>query len=82
LLTKVKRLLTSQTLSIVRIVSILAVLLALTPMAGAQTAAPAPPSTVTITAQRIARPLTVDGRFDDDMYQELSVHRIRPAGPA
>jgi hypothetical protein len=56
----------------VRIVSILPVLFALTPAAGAQTAAPAPPSTVTITAQRIARPLTVDGRFDDDMYQELS----------
>jgi hypothetical protein len=56
----------------VRIVSILPVLFALTPVAGAQTAAPAPPSTLTITAQRIARPLTVDGRFDDDVYQDLS----------
>jgi hypothetical protein len=72
LLTKVKRLLTTQTLSIVRIVPAVAVLCALAPMAGAQTAAPAPSSTVTVTAQRIARPLTVDGRFDDDLYQERS----------
>jgi hypothetical protein len=72
LLAKVKRLLATQTLSIVRIVAILPLLFTLTPPAGAQTAVPAPSSTVTVTAQRIATPLTVDGRFDDDIYQELS----------
>jgi hypothetical protein len=56
----------------VRIALILPVLFAVTPVAGAQTTAPGPASSVTITARRVGTPLRVDGRFDDDMYQELA----------
>jgi len=49
------------------------VLGAVTSIASAQTPAPqAPASSVTVTAQRISKPLTVDGRFDDDVYRLLT----------
>ena len=47
------------------------VLCATAPIVHAQTPA-APASDVTITARRIMKALRIDGRFDDDMYQELS----------
>ena len=53
-----------------RIACILSVLCAVTSTADAQTAAPT--SNVTITAQRVDKPLRVDGRFDDDVYQRLA----------
>ena len=47
------------------------VVCATAPIVHAQTLAE-PASDVTITARRIMKPLRVDGRFDDDMYQALS----------
>jgi hypothetical protein len=47
------------------------VMCATAPNVYAQTLA-APASDVTITARRIMKALRIDGRFDDDMYQELS----------
>ena len=38
----------------------------------AQTTETPPASNVTITARRVGTPLRVDGRFDDDVYQELA----------
>jgi hypothetical protein len=49
----------------------MSVVCASAPTVRAQTPAE-PASDVTITARRVLKPLRVDGRFDDDMYQELS----------
>jgi len=70
-MTKVKRPLRPQLLSIVRIACVTTVVCATAPTVDGQTLAE-PASDVTITARRIMKPLRVDGRFDDDMYQELS----------
>ena len=70
LLTKVKRPLRQQLLSIVRIACVAPVLCAHASIVHAQTPVE-PASNVTITARRVTAPLRIDARFDDDMYQEV-----------